>query len=73
MNYALDSRETQVITLDRIEKKVDSLDGLPDKTSAIRTDVDSIKGGFSKIMWIVLGTLAVAVFTFVAKGGLNIH
>jgi chromosome segregation ATPase len=64
--------------LDKIERKTDALDGIGTKISTIdiqmstiRKDVDSIKGGFSKIMYTAGGTLVVAIVGFIIKGGLG--
>jgi hypothetical protein len=52
--------------LDKIERKVDALDGVADK-------VTDIRNGFSKALWAVVLAVIGAVVIFVIKGGLNIH
>jgi chromosome segregation ATPase len=63
--------------LDKIERKTDALDGIGTKISTIdiqmatiRKDVDSIKGGFSKVLWAALIALVGAFVAFVVNGGL---
>jgi DNA repair ATPase RecN len=63
--------------LDKIEKKVESIDSIQGKVAEVKRDVadvgedvGKIKGNFSKASWTVISAVILAVVAWILKGGL---
>lgn len=57
--------------LGRIEKNVEGFEGVSVKVATLTKDVDSIKGGVSKILWTIVLTVVAAIAGFAIKGGFS--